>query len=59
MLYCSFTLQSKLCNQAYKGETMNYLSKVSKKKTLQDDIRFIEWCFVGVFALLAIVQLIK
>jgi hypothetical protein len=30
-----------------------------KKKTLQDDIKFIEWSFVGIFALLAIVQLIK
>jgi hypothetical protein len=30
-----------------------------KKKTLQDDIRFIEWSFVGVFMLIGIVQLIK
>lgn len=34
--------------------------QLSKKKpTLQDDIRFIEWSFVGVFALIGLIQLIK
>jgi hypothetical protein len=30
-----------------------------KKKTLQDDIRFIEWSFIGVFILLGLVELFK